>query len=196
MSVKWYHFIYVFLFPLVHILYPARYHHRERLPQEGAIMLCASHSNLVDPFLLVYMIGWKRPVRFMAKKELFDIPLVGSILRRLGTFSVDRGHADMAAIRTSLTVLKEKGILGIFPEGTRLQESGEGKHGAVMLAARTGAQVVPVYIPRRKRLFRRLDIVVGEPYVLAGNLRGKEAYEESADALMARIECLKDEVGK
>ena len=75
----------------------------------------------------------------------------------------------------------------------RIWESGEGKHGAIMLAARSGATVVPVYIPRKKRLFRRLHIVVGEPYVLSKDVRGKVAYEEKAEELMARIEALKGE---
>ena len=101
----------------------------------------------------------------------------------------------MKAMRTSMEILREKGILGIFPEGTRRQESGDGKHGAVMLASRTGAQIVPVYIPRRKRLFKRMDIVMGEPYVLERDIRGKEAYEKRSNDLMARIESLKEEVG-
>ena len=193
MSVAVYHLLYILLYPLVHLLYPVRFHHRERLPQQGPMMICASHSNMVDPLLLVYMLGWHRPMRFMAKKELMDAPVLGAVLRKAGVFGVDRGHADMGAIRSSMAVLKEGGILGIFPEGTRRQETGEGKHGSVMLAARSGAQVVPVYIPRGKRLFKRLDLVVGEPYCLERNLRGKEAYEERSAELMTRIEGLKDE---
>ena len=193
---RWYHFIYVLLYPLIHFLYPMRFHYRERIPEQGPILLCASHSNLVDPILLAYLLGWDRPMRFMAKKELFQIPILGRILSKAGAFSVDRGNADMGAIRTSMTILKEKGILGIFPEGTRRQDEGEGKHGAIMLAARTGAQVVPVYIPRRKRMFRRLDLVAGEPYVLDKSIRGKDAYEEKSAELMEKIENLKDEIGK
>ena len=121
------------------------------------------------------------------------MPVIGAVLRGVGSFGVDRGHADMGAIRASMSILKEKGDLAIFPEGTRLQETGEGKHGAIMLAARSGAQVVPVYIPRKKRLFHRLHVTVGEPYALDRSLRGKEAYEEKAEDLMARIEALKDE---
>ena len=196
MSVGWYHLIYVLLYPLIHFLYPIRFHHRERIPEQGPILLCASHSNLVDPLLLAYLLGWKRPMRFMAKKELFKIPILGGILSRAGAFSVDRGNADMGAIRTSMMILKEKGILGIFPEGTRRQDSGEGKHGAVMLAARTGSQVLPVYIPRRTRIFPRLDLVVGEPYVLDKSIRGKDVYEEKSTEMMEKIENLKDEIGR
>lgn len=196
MSLAVYHFLYILLYPLVRLLYPARYHHRERLPQQGPMMICASHSNFVDPLLLVYLLGWKRPACFMAKKELLDKPLLGGILKKTGAFGVDRGHADMGAIRSALAVLKEKGILGIFPEGTRTQDIGEGKHGAIMLAAHSGARIVPVYIPRRKRLFHRLDLVVGEPYVLDRGLRGKEAYELRSAELMERIEGLKDEIEK
>ena len=189
-----YHFFYCLLYPLVHLLFPMRFHHRERIPEQGPMMLCASHSHLVDPLLLVYLMGWPRQLRFMCKKELLEMPVIGAVLRGIGSFGVDRGHADMGAIRTSMAILKENGDLGIFPEGTRLQETGEGKHGAVMLAARSGARVVPVFIPRKKRLFRRMDIVVGEPYVLDRGLRGKEAYGEKAEELMARIEALKDGV--
>ena len=135
-------------------------------------------------------------MRFMAKRELFEIPLLGRILRKIGSFGVDRGSADMGAIRTSMAILKENGALGIFPEGTRRQESGEGKHGAIMIAARTGAQVVPVYIPRRKRMFHRLDLVVGEPYVVDKDIRGRDAYEAEAKKLMKKIESLKDEIGR
>ncbi len=195
MSLSVYHFIYCLLYPIVYLLYPHRFHHRERVPESGPLMICASHSNLVDPLLLAFLLGWRRPVRFMAKKELMNMPILGTVLRKAGTFGVDRGHADMGAIRSSMDVLREKGNLGIFPEGTRLQETGEGKHGAIMLAARSGAQVLPVYIPRKKRLFRRLDIVVGEPYTLERSLRGKEAYEEKAEELMGRIEALKEGYG-
>lgn len=195
MSAALYHFLYLLLYPFVHVLYPMRFHHRERIPAQGPILLCASHSSLADPFFLAYLLGWERPMRFMAKKELFAIPILGGILRRAGAFPVDRGNADLSAIRTAMTILKENGILGIFPEGTRLQESGEGKHGAVILAARSGAKLVPVYIPRRKRFFHRVDILVGEPYVIERTIRGKEAYEERADELMSKIEDLQDKNG-
>ena len=192
MSLRFYRFVYYLMYPITHLFFPVRYHHRERLPETGPMMICASHSHIVDPLLLVYLLGWRRPLRFMAKKELLDMPILGAILRGIGSFGVDRGHADMGAIRASMDVLKNGGILGIVPEGTRRQESGEGKNGAVMIAARTGARIVPVYIPRKKRLFHRLDVVVGEAYRLDRSLRGKEAYAEKAGELMSRIEALKE----
>ena len=171
MSLRFYRFVYCLMYPITHLFFPVRYHHRERLPETGPMMICASHSHIVDPLLLVYLLGWRRPLRFMAKKELLDMPILGAILRGIGSFGVDRGHADMGAIRASMDVLK---------------------NGAVMIAARTEARIVPVYIPRKKRLFHRLDVVVGEAYRLDRSLRGKEAYAEKAGELMSRIEALKE----
>ena len=195
MSYAFFHFIYCILYPIVRLLYPFRVQHGERLPESGPMMVCASHSNMVDPLLLVFTLGWRRPLRFMAKKELLDKPILGTILKKAGSFGVDRGNTDMGAIRASVNVMKEKGNLGIYPEGTRRQEPGEGKNGAIMLAARSGAQIVPVYIPRNKRIFRRVEIIVGEPYTLDPGLRGKEAYEQGSKELMKRIESLKDGSG-
>ncbi len=195
MKSNWlYRFCYVLLWPLVHLLYLPRYIHRERVPEETPLMVCASHSHIVDPLLLAYLMGWNRPLRFMCKQELLKMPILGGILRGIGSFGVNRGHADMAAIRTSLGILKEGGRLGIFPEGTRLQDSGDGKHGSVMLASRSGALVLPVYISRRKKLFRRVCVVAGEPYTLPDNVRGSEAYAAYTEDLMRRIEQLREEV--
>ena len=112
----------------------------------------------------------------------------------MGIIPIDREHADTGAIRTALKVLKSGGIVGIFPEGTRMQEDVENsaKSGAVMLASRTAAPLVPVWLPRKKRLFHRIEIVVGDPYTLPV-LRGSGEYRSYADDLMRRIGLLKRE---
>ncbi len=184
---------YRFIIPIVTFLFPLRIHHRERLP-EGPMVICAPHSMLVDPFLLIALLTIRRYPRFLAKKELFSKPVIGPFLRRIGMIPVDRGKADIAPIRTALGVLKNKGIIGIFPEGTRVREeqASEAKTGAVMLASRTGAPILPVWMPRKKRLFRKVDVVVGEPYTLPV-LRGNAEYSPHADELMRRIGLLQKE---
>lgn len=186
--------IYLLLWLPVKLLFPVRIKNRERVPA-GAMILCAPHSSMIDPVLLMMALGIRRYPRFMAKRELFEKPVLGSILRGMGVFPVDRGKADMQAIRTALGVLKEGGILGIFPEGTRVhaEEIGSARSGAIMLASHTGAPLLPVWLTRDKKPFRRVDVVFGEPYVLPRLPGG--SYQPYADELMARIGALRGENG-
>ena len=189
-----YRTLYCFLYPLMHLFFPIRVTHSERLP-DGPMVLCAPHSSMLDPIFLMMALSIRRFPRFMAKQELFSVPVVGAVLRRIGTIPVDRGSVRVATVRSALAVLKEGGILGIFPEGTRVQEefAVSAKNGAIMLASRTGAPLLPVWLPRKKRLFRRVEIIIGEPYSLP-QLRGSsEIYHSYAEELMRRIGLLKAE---
>ena len=182
-----------FIAPIVRLLYPLRIHHPERLP-DGPMVVCATHSNLVDPILLMIALTVRRFPRFLAKKELFSIPVIGAFLRWIGMIPVDRGNADISSIRSALSVLKDNGIIGIFPAGTRVQEdqAAQAKTGAVMLASRTGAPLLPVWMPRKKRAFHKVDVVIGEAYTLP-KLRGGAEYRIHAEELMRRIGLLKSE---
>ena len=186
--------IYLLLWLPVKLLFPVRVQNRERVP-EGAMVLCAPHSSMIDPVLLMMALGIRRFPRFMAKQELFEKPLLGGILRGMGVFPVNRGKADMQAIRTALGILKNGGILGIFPEGTRVhtEETGSARGGAIMLASHTGAPLVPVWLTRNKKPFRRVNVVFGEPYSLPKLPSGGDSYRPYADELMERIGALKGE---
>lgn len=188
-----YKILYLFLFPLVHVLYPITVRHPERLP-DGPVVLCAPHSSMMDPIFLMMALTIKRFPRFMAKKELLSVPFLRGIMRGIGTIFVDRGSVSLGSMRAALSVLKEGGILGIFPEGTRVQEEFAvgAKNGAVMLASRTCAPLLPVWLPRKKRVFHRVEIVIGEPYSLP-QLHGGAEYHVYAEELMRRIGLLKEE---
>lgn len=183
-----YRLYYLLLYPIFHLLYPVRYHHRERLP-EGPMLLCAMHASYVDPLYLCYLLGIRRMARFMAKQELLDAPLAGRLLSACGVFGVNRGQTDMRSIRTALGILRSGGIVGIFPEGTRVRDeaASDVKNGALLLASHTGAPIVPIYLPRKKQLFRRMDVVVGEPYTVPRITGGSEAFAPYAEELMRRI---------
>ena len=117
-------------------------HRAELVPATGGVILAANHIGLVDgPMLATFA---PRPVHALTKREMFG-GFVGSFLRGTGQIPLDRYAADPGAIRTSLRVVRDGGVLGIFPEGTR----GDGDlrrfhHGAAYLALVTGAPVVPV----------------------------------------------------
>lgn len=163
---------------------------RKNIP-EGPAIICANHSSFSDPFYMAFAVPPKYHLCLMAKRELFDIKPLGWLLRGIGTFPVDRKSAgDMEAIKNSLSVLKAGKKLGIFPEGTRTSEDGavSPKAGAVRIAQKTGAPLVPMYIPRKKKFFRLNPIIVGEPMTVDGAKRlGHEEMERIADELMDKI---------
>ena len=174
----------------VWLVKPFRIIGREKIP-EGAAVICANHSSFSDPFYMAFAVPRTQHLCLMAKKELFGFKPLGWLLRRIGTFPVDReAAADMEAMKNALNVLKAGKKLGIFPEGTRTSEDGavSPKTGAVRIARKMGVPIVPMYIPRKKKFFRRNPIVVGEPIDVGS--AGKLAHEELeriADELMDKI---------
>lgn len=188
--------IYCIIFPFFNLFHPCKPIHRERLPQGGAI-LCPNHTTLNDPLLVVFALGLKTRPQVMAKAEFMRIPVIGWILSKAGVFAVNRGKADVTAVKRALKCLKDGDKLLMFPEGTRSKdgEMGEAKTGAAMFAIRTGVPIVPMYIPAEKKWFRRTPVVFGEPFCpqIEGKKGTPEDYERVADELMERIAALKVE---
>lgn len=171
------------------LLWPFRVYGKENVP-EGAAVVCANHTHFSDPFYMAFAVPVKYHVCLMAKQELFKFKPLGALLRAIGTFPVNRGAADVNAMKTALQVLKSGKKLGIFPEGTRTHTDGEvsPKAGAVRLAQKACAPLVPMYIPREKKLFRPIKIVIGEPISLEGRGRlSKEELENISNDLMDKI---------
>ena len=177
----------------------------EHVPLAGAVLLVANHSSLLDPPLVGGVLP--RQLSFLAKAELFRIPLFGPLIRRLNARPVRREGPDPGALRMALRVLEEDGALLIFPEGTRGAEGvlRPAKAGAGMLAVKSGAPVVPVYIsgsgrawPRGQRLFRpaKVTVAFGPPLRFDGGRRAeghrRTQYETASRAMMAAIARLKD----
>ena len=102
-----------FLICLFHLIFPMKVTGVENLPAEGACILCSNHLSDWDPFLLACALP--RQVVFLAKKELFEVPVVRWFVKKMGAFPVNRGSTDLAAIRKCMSVVKEGDVLGIFP---------------------------------------------------------------------------------
>ena len=122
---------------------------RDKVPQDGPVILIANHQTLLDVAVIFAMT--RRKVHFMAKKELFDNRFLGWALGTIDAFPISRGDADISGIRTALRILKEGGVLCIFPEGTRNKERKNEallplQDGVAMLALRGKAAVVPIWI--------------------------------------------------
>ena len=173
------------------LVYPLKYIGRENIP-EGAAVVCANHSDAIDPLLVAFALGRRTYPRFMAKIELRRIPIIGWILEKAGVFFVDRSVADINSAREAMRLLKSGEKVMLFPEGRRVakDESADVKTGAIRFAARVSVPILPVYVPREKRFFRRTTIVIGKPYALDVSRPSREESEALANELMAKIAAL------
>jgi len=192
-----------FVFRLIfYILFRARVYGRENIPAEGAVILAANHASNIDPPLMASLID--RPVSYMAKIELFENPIFGAAIRRCHAFPVKRGESDRGAIKAAVTVLKEERVLGLFPEGTRSKtgELQKAEAGVALIAAMTGAPIVPVAILNTHRIFAnggllpQLRIMYGQPISFQGDRKSKEALDAFSAEIMAHIGRMKEELGK
>ncbi|MBR6676829.1 MAG: 1-acyl-sn-glycerol-3-phosphate acyltransferase [Clostridia bacterium] len=167
----------------------------ENIPDDRGVILCANHTSLFDVFVMSASSDVQ--IRYMAKKELFGIPLLGSLIRALGAFPVDRKGGDVAALRKTVSMLGEGSAVGIFPQGTRhahkkLRET-EVQHGVGLIAYRAKCDIVPVYIQTKNnhvRPFKKTKIYYGEPIPyesLGFENGGKEEYKSASELVFDRI---------
>ena len=182
----WFHFLYAVIWPFFNLFRPLRVVGRENIP-DGAAVLCPNHTTLGDPFYVVFAFGRKYPMRAMAKIQIMRVPVIGWILGKAGVFGVDRGRADMKAVKTALKFLKDGNKLLMFPEGTRVHEGEDvtAKTGAAMFSTRTGAPLLPVYIQRKKKVFGRNVVVIGKPY--HPEYAGRKPTPDELDAIVGDL---------
>jgi glycerol-3-phosphate dehydrogenase (NAD(P)+) len=125
---------------------------REHLPRRGPLLLAANHRSFLDPFVIGAL--QRRPVYYMAKRELFEKPWQARLLNALGAFPVDRGASDREAMAAAREILARGDCVVIFPEGTRTRRGplGEPRRGVGRLALETGAPVAPVAVIGTERI--------------------------------------------
>ncbi len=144
---------YLLVFPIFRFLFRGQTIGISNLPQEGGVVVVSNHGSHLDPPILGHALG--RPVAFMAKSELFKVPMLSFIISACGAYPVKRGAGDREAIRNASNRLSEGWATGVFLDGTR-QENGrvnDPKAGAALLAARTGSPILPVAIVNSHRAF-------------------------------------------
>ena len=146
------------------IWFHIEFHGQENQPQDRGYILCCNHRSALDPVLIAQKI--KKPIRYMAKMELFQNPFVGFIIRHLGAFPVARGKGDTSAIDTAVETVKSGRVLGLFPEGTRSHDDQllRFKSGAAVIASQSGGDLLPAAIWYEGKKFRsRVVIRYGKP---------------------------------
>lgn len=167
---------------------------RENIPKDGPVILAANHmSNFDPPFLACFL---ERPVCYMAKLELFEHPVFGLAIRACHAFPVKRGAADRGAIKAAIQVLKSGKVLGLFPEGTRSRTGrmGKAEAGIGLIAAMTGAPVVPACIIGTDRIgrFPKLRLLIGKPIHFEGNRKDKDMLAAFSQSVMTHVIALKE----
>ncbi len=172
----------------VRFIFRIHIHGAENEPSEGAYLMVSNHISNADPVFLCAATREQQP-HFMAKKELFKIPVLRKLIAMLGAFPVDRKGNDVAAIKKSIQMLKDGVCVGMFPQGHRYKKvdprTTEVKNGAAMLAVKSGVQVLPCYVKTKKNKwypFCRIDVYIGE---VIPNF--ELAYDEEAKGEYARI---------
>ncbi len=156
--------------------------------KEGVYLVCANHQTVLDPVFLCIALRRQQP-HFMAKAELFRVPVLGRLVRWLGAYPVSRGKGDVGAIKHAIKLLEGGTSIGLFPQGTRCQGQNpcdcKPKNGAAMIASHAGAQILPVHIKMKDytwKFFRRVTVVIGEPIPFS-----RFGYDKEATGEYARI---------
>jgi len=183
-----YNTLYYILRPVFRLAYGRRVRGMENIPSVGGFVLCSNHMSVLDPLFIASALPRTKRLYYLGKKELFENRLLNWAIPKLGGIPVDRGHADLAAIRTSLQVVKEGYGLCIFPQGTRSRDNTRTPMltGASMIALRCNVPVVPVYIDGPYRLFRRTEIRFGKPLDLS--VFGRRCDQEVLNQATAMID--------
>lgn len=181
-----YKLVYGLFRPIGWVAHPQSTVGQENIPA-GPCIICANHSNAVDPALLAFSLGPNVFVHFLAKAEARNIPFIKGILNKIESIFVRRGERDIESVKHCLRYLKKGEKILMFPEGTRVHGDNQvpAQTGAIHLSAKLGVPILPVYIPRDKKFGKRVQIVIGKPYTVA--VDSHSDFQALADDLMTRI---------
>jgi 1-acyl-sn-glycerol-3-phosphate acyltransferase len=176
---------------LFNIAFDIKIHNPEKFDSSsGRCIICSNHISNLDPITVA--ISTKRQIHFMAKKELFPNKLFSFVLTKLGAFPVDREGISITSIKTAISVLNDDNILGIFPEGTRVDGYNESnaKPGVAMIANKANSNIIPIHIVGSYKFRGKINIYYGEEKNYFKNYSGKirtEQYTEIGKEILKDI---------
>lgn len=184
----------VFKYPM-RLIFRVHVSGAENIPENEGFILCANHTSMCD--VIVLAVSMDCQLRYMAKKEVLKVPVVGAFLRALGAFPIDRGAADLGAIKKADSIIEEGGVVCMFPQGHRYPKTAvrntSFRNGVGLISYRAHCGVMPAYIKTSSgvvRFFRRTDVVFGE-FIQNGELGfadgGNSEYKHAAETVFEHI---------
>lgn len=196
---SFYRVMYTLLNPLVRLCYRLEIRGEENIPTQSGCILAANHTAFSD--VLIVSAAARRQVRYMAKRELFRIPLLGFLIRVMGAYPVNRGGADVSSIKYTIELIESGELIGIFPQGHRHgyedPRQTEVKGGIGLIEYHTKATVLPVYIDNKRGktgIFRKNTVIFGKPVAfedLDFTPGGSKGYMNVSREIFRRICALK-----
>lgn len=141
--------------PMLHFYFRGRVYGAENVPRAGRLLVVSNHASDFDPPLLSCSV--RRPVSYMAKEELFRVPVLKQAIELYGAYPVKRGSADRTAIRKAIQQLEQGWAVGVFLSGTRTPDGRipDPKLGAALIAAKTQTPLLPVSLWGTDRIFQK-----------------------------------------
>ena len=183
------------LSPLIRFFWRIKVVGKENVPKDGGFVVCSNHIAWCD--VLLIGASCPRQVKFIAKKELFKVPILGWLIKALGAIRLDSGGADVGAIKSAIKSAAAGDCVAIFPQGHRYPgvdpSTTPTKNGAALIAFHSGCDVIPVCLKSKKNkyaLFRRIEVVFGEPIqnsVLGFTEGGNLEYERATDIIFSKV---------
>ena len=178
-----YRFIYSILRIIATPLFRIKVHGVEKIPENEKYIVCANHKSLLDPVFIALALN--RQVHFIAKKELFEVPILKNILKFLKAIPAQRDGKDLSVLRDSIKLIKSGKILGIFPEGTRVKEIKREniKDGAGYIALKSKTDILTIEIISSYKPFFKTDLYIKNLVKIEdfNNLKSKDAMEKIMD---------------
>ncbi|MBO4284358.1 MAG: (d)CMP kinase [Clostridia bacterium] len=190
-----YRFFYYTLGWIIRFFHRIKVTGRENVPRSGGCILCSNHIAILDIFSIGASVP--RPINFLAKRELFKVPVLSFLIRSAGAIPLERTKTDLGAIRRSVELAANGNLVAIFPQGHRQPGKNpadtEYKSGAALVAFRAGVPIVPICIRlkgQKYRIFRRTEIIIGKPMTqdeLGLQKGGSEEYREATAKVFGEI---------